>query len=613
MPMGRDADMSEHFSTSAVSFAGPLLTAESGVETTPRATRRIQKREGSSEENGFAILGNNGFKNEDYRCGGPGLVRLPTLNEILKPNEPLYILYHEELVGPLRDILEKWNVDSKYLHLVRRYHARDSPDTSAETVVVSAKKHELDSSWLHACQEIHHLFLQHGQVRLKIEISDERALEPVFSRSITATDPFIHKWQGLKGQILNILEGREWTLLSAHLRGPRNGKFAHTVVICVREDSRQNWNDVRDSIVHHLDTNDLTHTAVEIIRDSIFHYPEQAAILDEQDWNKKAKLGGSLGMGGESTSSFTFGGFLELQFHCHHQWKRFGMTNFHSIANDHCLDDWKRHGIIPDDSRNNISIDHPSLGDHNMSMKYYEDKAADIQTQKYYEVQRRFEGEGPSLSRSQKANFKYDTDLLNRYIKTIDLANEFHQKGNQYLGRVYAASGFRITATNRILDWALIEVERGRLSNNEIPSAEEIPRSRRERYRPDGTVLQAATYLEADMHLCKIGRRTGFTEGRLGALHVADLQSWSKNQDGSWTKARGSLHEIFPVAPPETFGDPGDSGAIIMDRNGSFVGLYVGGCIETGTSYFMEASDLFHDIKDITGAIDVRIPQDDSY
>lgn len=155
---------------------------------------------------------------------------------------------------------------------------------------------------------------------MKIEISDERALEPVFSRPIRATDPFTHKWPDLKSRILNILKGSEWTtLLSAHLRGPRNCSFIRTIIICVREDSINNWNDVRDSIFHHLDTNDPTHIAMEIIRDSIFHCSGQESILEERDWDIKAKLGGSLGMRGESRSSFTFGGFLELQFH--HQGK----------------------------------------------------------------------------------------------------------------------------------------------------------------------------------------------------------------------------------------------------------------------------------------------------
>ncbi|EZF26558.1 hypothetical protein H113_01314 [Trichophyton rubrum MR1459] len=239
--------MSEHFSTSAVSYAGALLTAETGVETPSQASRRIKKTEGSSEDNSFAIQGDNGFKNEDYRCGGPGLVRLPTLNEILKPNEPLHILYHEELVGSLRDILEKWNVDSRFIHLVRRYHARDSPESSMECIVVSAKKHKLDDSWLNACREIRDLFLEHGRVRLQIEISDERALEPIISRSISSNDPFVH------GSSI-------WSIYSL-----------------------QNWNDVRDSIVHHLDTNDLTHIAVEIIRDSIFHCSVQESVLEERD------------------------------------------------------------------------------------------------------------------------------------------------------------------------------------------------------------------------------------------------------------------------------------------------------------------------------------------
>lgn len=106
------------------------------------------------------------------------------------------------------------------------------------------------------------------------------------------------------------------------------------------------------------------------------------------------------------------------------------------------------------------------------------------------------------------------------------------------------------------------------------------------------------------MSLCKIGRLTGFTEGRLDMLHLTKLQNWSKKQDGSWTKVRGSLHQTIPVTPRRRFGD---AGSFVMDRYGSFVGLYVGGCLETGTGYFMEASDLFDDIKTVTGATDVRV------
>ncbi|EZG20498.1 hypothetical protein H107_01363 [Trichophyton rubrum CBS 202.88] len=268
-------------------------------------------------------------------------------------------------------------------------------------------------------------------------------------------------------------------------------------------------------------------------------------------------------MQGKSTSSFTFGGFLELQFHRNHQWKRFGLTNFHFMTNDHYLDDWKSQGIMPGDSRNHLTIDHPSRGDYNKSIKHYEKEASSIRTQEYYETKKRMENKDPSLSRIKVANFKHDTDLMNGYIRMARLANEFYLEGCQYLGKVYAASGYRITPSNRLLDWALKE----------------------------------------------IGSRTGFTEGRLGALHVTDLQSWSKNPDGSWNKVRGSLHEIFPVAPRGTFGDPpGDSGDIMMDRNGSFVGLYVGGFLESGTGYFMEAKDLFEDIRAITGATDVKVP-----
>ncbi|EFR01258.1 hypothetical protein MGYG_04263 [Nannizzia gypsea CBS 118893] len=600
--------MSEgHFHTSAVSYAGPLLTPKISEELPSKPPRRTKQREGSSEDDGPAILGDTELRNEDYRCGGPNLVRLPALSEVIKSSEPIRILFEKELIGPLRDVLEKWNVDSQYINVVRRYSVRARPEAPAATVIVSAKKHELDNSWLLACRGIRDLFLEHGQATLQIEISDGRALEPIISQSIPRHDPFAHAWPELQSQILAILSDMEWTLLTVLLRGPPGGPFIPTIVICVREDSLQNWNDTRDTIVQHLDSNYLTHITVEILRDSIFHCSDQEGTLDERDWDMKAKLGGSLGLRGKSTSSFTFGGFLELEF-SHGQWRKYGVTNFHCVANDKHLDDWKKHGILPGDSRNYLSVDHPSLADHSMSIRYYENKATRIRTESYYEIKKRLEDEDPSLSENTKTTFNYDTDRLNGYIKKVKLANAFHQQGNRYLGGVYAASGYRISTTSRMLDWALIEVRSERLSKNKIPLMEDIPESRRGEYHPASAVLQAATPVEADMSLCKVGRRTGFTEGRLNTLHVTQVQKWSQNKDGSWTKICGSLHEIVPVAPQGRFGDAGDSGSFIMDRHGSFVGLYVGGCLETGTGYFMEASDLFHDIEKITGATNVRVP-----
>lgn len=56
-----------------------------------------------------------------------------------------------------------------------------------------------------------------------------------------------------------------------------------------------------------------------------------------------------------------------------------------------------------------------------------------------------------------------------------------------------------------------------------------------------------------------------------------------------------------------SFGRAGDSGAAVLDRYGSFVGLYFAGNDYTGTGYFIPAEELFADIKHIAKLSDVKV------
>ena len=55
------------------------------------------------------------------------------------------------------------------------------------------------------------------------------------------------------------------------------------------------------------------------------------------------------------------------------------------------------------------------------------------------------------------------------------------------------------------------------------------------------------------------------------------------------------------------FGKAGDSGAAILDKFGTLVGLYFAGNDYTGSSYFSAAKDLLSDIKRMTSAEEVDL------
>lgn len=55
------------------------------------------------------------------------------------------------------------------------------------------------------------------------------------------------------------------------------------------------------------------------------------------------------------------------------------------------------------------------------------------------------------------------------------------------------------------------------------------------------------------------------------------------------------------------FSEPGDSGAWIFSPGGYLFGIVTGGDVGQDSTYVCRTDDIFSDIKDITGAVDVRI------
>lgn len=128
-------------------------------------------------------------------------------------------------------------------------------------------------------------------------------------------------------------------------------------------------------------------------------------------------------------------------------------------------------------------------------------------------------------------------------------------------------------------------------------------------YLPDHPTVQGIAELKDEMRLYKLGRRTGFTGGMLNGIKEADLHGWTEDAQGSLRFFQGKANLITPLECA-TFGDPGDSGSFVIDGDGCFAGLYFGGDQDRGTGLFIEAKDLFEDIKYITGARDVRVPSE---
>jgi hypothetical protein len=90
----------------------------------------------------------------------------------------------------------------------------------------------------------------------------------------------------------------------------------------------------------------------------------------------------------------------------------------------------------------------------------------------------------------------------------------------------------------------------------------------------------------------------------LGSVKLDRLES--KDEAGchpviTWVYKTANAESSFP------FAGPGDSGAWITRVDGKVFGILTGGDERQGTTLFCRINDVFDDIKDITGAVEVRI------
>ncbi|KXG53650.1 uncharacterized protein PGRI_007000 [Penicillium griseofulvum] len=107
--------------------------------------------------------------------------------------------------------------------------------------------------------------------------------------------------------------------------------------------------------------------------------------------------------------------------------------------------------------------------------------------------------------------------------------------------------------------------------------------------------------------LYKSGRSTGETTSvyhGLGSVTLDRIES----KDGAryypvitWVCKTSNAESSFPFAVR------GDSGAWITRVDGKVFGILTGGDERQGTTLFCRINDVFDDIKDITGAVDIRI------
>ncbi|KAK2770476.1 hypothetical protein FQN53_005535 [Emmonsiellopsis sp. PD_33] len=601
-------------------YASQVLTlALQGYASPPlsRDGRSRRTRGSSSDED--PVHGD--MINQDFRAGGPNLCVLPCHTLVMEESHPASVIWSTDPTFPktISEILRKHRVEATSIGLFMR--KSEVPHFSSEaprsTVLIGANKTKQDDGWVQACIEIRGYLLRRQLPDVNVEIIDKRAVEEIFTFSVLPSDPIVPLWSEVCSRIMDFIGRQGWVALECFRRGTSYEASENpvTVILTVPYESEKDWKPVREQIVHILTQMKLPDVAVSIIHGEIFRASgDNLAVLPSNAWETEAQCGMSIGPLGSHETGSTLGAFIEL-LNPKNEWKRLALTCFHCIFEDRTNDPtlspsdrtifrgWRANGIRPGDpnARTYLEMSQPSLRDHESHVKR-EDQRIDALNRQIEKVKNQIK-DGDFVIPSELENHKLRVAKLEDVKKEKDRVEKFISLGQHNLGHVFTAPGFRTTQGKlpSQLDWALIRVKKARNGINKIPPSGSVGpfENRRLRY---------PSVPNADEPLYKIGRTTGFKEGKYSILKSVLLPSG--HLDAQQNPIEKETYEHVITGVTTKFSQPGDSGAVIFDQFCNFIGLLFAGSFETNATYFTPAETLFEDIKKMTGALDVRIPED---
>lgn len=108
--------------------------------------------------------------------------------------------------------------------------------------------------------------------------------------------------------------------------------------------------------------------------------------------------------------------------------------------------------------------------------------------------------------------------------------------------------------------------------------------------------------------LQKAGRTTQFTTGDYANVVQSQI-SRERGPHGQLQTKITHEHAVANTRSRSPFSEPGDSGAFVVDPRGGVIGLLIGGWDRKNSTYFTPIETVFDDIKDVTGAVEVRIAE----
>ncbi|RDW81280.1 uncharacterized protein DSM5745_04837 [Aspergillus mulundensis] len=611
-----------------LSYASPKIQPHPTpyIHQSPQPTR-LRRTYGSSSDT-TPVPDQDGLIETDLRAGGPDLCDLPCEMILLLPWRPehagLEWTQTFEIHAELDEICRNENLQASEIRFCGRRSIYEPNRKPILTLLVVASRSDASrATWRTVARKL--LYHIKGKKMtdepISVEIVDEKFGDSPVIHACLPTDAIFPIWKQIALEIFNTIGTRGVFTIGCFRIGSNSDRrqCPPTVLLGVDRSTRRDWRRVREKVVAVLDRYGLDDVAVAIHKDNQVTGGGDPSddVITPNDCRINPKLGSSIGLAGMKDAHGTLGGWVELRNPKNGEWLPFALTCSHCcLPNDSGLSTgdlkavqkWKQEGVRPAQDENKarlLPVDSPSKRDIDSAI----DRLTTIIKQnESHRVYRQVE----ELRANDELVVPYLEKLRQRLATTIAECrrgrNEIREFAQRHpglkLGTVFAASGLREAPSVddpqkfSIRDWALVKVGPRRVpGNNKVTIPTDGPRGF-DQLTDFGMELP-----EMDEPLYKMGRATGYTEGKYGNLTTCRIATRFVNGE----RVTFPTWEHVILRPGRVAFKASDAGSLIFDRGGLVQGMLFGGAGNGAIGYFTAAQDLLADIRHVTGVQEIRL------
>ncbi|KAJ5085283.1 hypothetical protein N7532_010054 [Penicillium argentinense] len=583
-----------------------------------------------------------GFLQSSFRAGGPVLCSLPANTVALDHAQRAFLHDMEIEIYRLSDqILDKYALTPSTQDVTGRLSVVRSESIPIPTLLIIMPRQPSPRSekWREAARELHARILSQF-IDLSIEIIDERLLRPAQCFPVERTHPVYSKWRRICHEILRVSNLQQWVGISCWRYGYEEQRRdnAVTIIVSVRESADGPFHTAARRIKGVLAIQSVEDVDVLFIKNEDHLCVDEPNIGPEllvEACTQHVRPGLSIGIQNSSAGSSTMGGIVELRFPGQSVWQRFALTCFHCVypPEGHRLNldniqgaresfrQWEYNPISPGDrmARELLRVEQPSTFDLQNTIMRIKKRINSRRSSEFLELHELAEaiekGSGGFMIPPDEKAYKSTLRDIRSWEDRRAVFENFLHKESHKLGHVFCGSGIHRQVTvaggdKRILDWALVQIDTERLPTGDalVDVNKPFPYSPHDADPPTFYSRSPVDPMRFKEILFKTGRTTGTTSGVYNELNQCRLfHEWDPNASGGYRIVPTFTHSVGPK-DGKNFCEKGDSGALVYEESGNVVGMFFGATERMNVGYFSLISDIFNDIKTITGACEVRFP-----